>query len=57
MRNGRSVCHEIAHMWFGNLVTMDWWTDIWLNEGFARFCEHLCLDAIHPELKVWKEYI
>jgi aminopeptidase N len=42
--------HELAHMWFGNLVTMTWWDDLWLNESFATFISHLCLDNA-PELK------
>ena len=52
VRNCRTVCHEISHMWFGNLVTMQWWDDLWLNEGFARFMEHKCLAAIHPEYQL-----
>jgi aminopeptidase N len=55
-RNARSVAHEVSHMWFGNLVTMDWWDDIWLNEGFARFSEHHILETIHPEFKIWDKY-
>ncbi|XP_058444532.1 aminopeptidase N-like [Malaya genurostris] len=43
------VAHEIAHMWFGNLVTMRWWTDLWLNEGFARYTEFQAVDYLHPE--------
>ena len=49
IRNARTICHEVAHMWFGNLVTLEWWTDIWLNEGFARFAEFFALDSFIPE--------
>lgn len=49
-KNMSTITHEIGHMWFGNLVTMEWWTDIWLNEGFARLCENECLASIYPDL-------
>ena len=42
------VAHELAHQWFGNLVTMDWWNEIWLNEGFATWVGWLAVDHIHP---------
>jgi puromycin-sensitive aminopeptidase len=42
------IAHELAHMWFGDLVTMGWWEGIWLNEAFATFMETLCVDAFRP---------
>jgi len=52
-RVAKVVMHEIAHMWFGDLVTMEWWQGIWLNEAFATFMEVLCQDAFRPQWEVW----
>jgi len=51
------VGHELAHQWFGNLVTMEWWTHLWLNEGFASFIEYLCVDHCFPEFDIWTQFV
>ncbi|MGB9364670.1 MAG: M1 family metallopeptidase [Xanthobacteraceae bacterium] len=47
------VAHEMAHQWFGNLVTMQWWDNLWLNEGFASWMENKATDRFHPEWMMW----
>jgi aminopeptidase N len=50
------VAHELAHQWFGNLVTMKWWDDLWLNESFAKWMEHYAVDKLVPEWRVWEQF-
>ena len=47
-----AIVHEMAHQWFGDLVTMQWWDNVWLNEGFATWMENKCVDAMHPEWNI-----
>ncbi|XP_011635269.1 puromycin-sensitive aminopeptidase [Pogonomyrmex barbatus] len=51
------VAHELAHQWFGNLVTMEWWTHLWLNEGYASFVEFLCVAHLFPEYDIWTQFV
>ena len=50
------IAHELSHQWFGNLVTMNWWNDLWLNESFANMMEYVAIDALHPEWHMWEDF-
>jgi len=51
------ISHELAHMWFGNLVTMKWWNDLWLNESFATFMATKFTNKFYPEWELWDQFI
>ncbi|OTA99541.1 hypothetical protein M426DRAFT_325072 [Hypoxylon sp. CI-4A] len=51
------VAHELAHQWFGNLVTMDWWDELWLNESFATWAGWYAVNEFHPDWQVWAQFV
>ncbi|XP_047064303.1 aminopeptidase M1-C-like [Lolium rigidum] len=52
-----TVAHELAHQWCGNLVTMEWWTHVWLNEGFATWMSYHAIDYLFPQWNIWMEFL
>ncbi|MBS3083644.1 M1 family metallopeptidase [Candidatus Pacearchaeota archaeon] len=56
-RSAEVIAHELWHQWSGNLVTMDWWNDLWLNESFANYMAYKAVDHYNPEWKIWTDYL
>ncbi len=52
-----TAAHELTHMWWGDLVTMRWWTDLWLNESFASFVGEKATAALNPEWRYWRDFV
>ena len=50
------IAHELSHQWFGNLVTMNWWNDLWLNDSFANMMEYVAIDALQPNWHMWEDF-
>ncbi len=55
-RAAEVICHELSHMWYGDLVTMAWWDDLWLNEAFATWMAFEIIDQWRPEWRVWQTF-
>jgi aminopeptidase 2 len=55
--SAETLCHELAHQWFGNLVTMAWWDDLWLNEAFAEWAGFYIVDKMFPEWEYWLHFV
>ena len=57
MQVAATIAHELAHQWFGNLVTPEWWNDLWLKEGFATYIGWMAVDYFNPEWKCWEYFV